>query len=543
MSVFGIICTLNKQRRKLYLTRSPSFATILEKQTVCTSGRTPRDRNGRRSVKTHTRKIPQRFTVAKNEGSFCKFRIKATEGRLFLDNVFTEKNKMSYTETVKLIFAVITALVSLPAIHFIVFAVIGLFAYKKYPKAKKERKLGIVISARNEEKVIANLIESVKKNKYPQNLLTVFVVAHNCDDNTAANARSAGAVVYEYTNDKERMKGYALKHLFRCIERDYGILSFDGFVFFDADNVLAENYIAKMNDAYEYYDEKSIIIGYRNSKNFSQNLISGMYGVMFACYNVLECRGRTICNCSGRVSGTGFMVNSQVMKDGWNYVTITEDLEFTADQILRGIKIRYCEEAVFYDEQPTTLKVMLCQRLRWAKGSLMVLGTRAGKLFKGIFAAKSKTKGSTYDIWAYILPYAVIGLFLGILQAFLLSPLFGVPLWNGLTFKEFVEASWVGWVISAVSAYMLPFVQSVAVFVAARDKIPPMSFGKKLLITLIYPFFTLIALPLAVIAMFKKAEWKPIPHDQAVTYEALSGSVAATVAEPDEQSGEKDKTE
>ncbi len=442
---------------------------------------------------------------------------------------------MTYTEAVNIIFTIIVALLSLPAIHFTLFAIVGVFAYKKYPKAQKERKFGIVISARNEEKVIFNLVESIKKNKYPQDLLTVFVVAHNCDDNTAENARKAGAVVYEYNNDKERMKGYALKHLFKCIERDYGILSFDGFVFFDADNILAENYIAKMNDAFEYYDEKCVIIGYRNSKNFAQNIISGMYGVSFACYNVMECRGRTLCNCSGRVSGTGFLASSQVMKDGWNYVTITEDLEFTADQIMRGTKIRYCEEAVFYDEQPTSVKVMLRQRLRWAKGSLMVLGTRAGKLFRNIFKPKSKTKGSTYDIWAYILPYAVMSLFLGMLQAFLLSPIFGVPLLDGLTFAEYVGKNWISWVISAASAYLLPLVQAVAVFISARDKMPKMSFGRKLLITLCYPFFTLIALPLAVVALFKKVEWKPIPHKEAVSHEALNNSAVAAVAKPNKQ--------
>lgn len=458
------------------------------------------------------------------------------------DKIFVKVcvSRMNYEQTVSLIFSVVTVLVALPAIHFTLFAVVGVFAYKKYPAAKNLRKFGIVIAARNEEKVIFDLVKSIKSNNYPQHLLTVFVVAHNCTDATAENARKAGAIVYEYNNDAERMKGFALRHLFGCIERDYGTLSFDGFLFFDADNVLAENYISKMNDAYEFYGGNSIIIGYRNSKNFGQNLISGMYGVNFALYDVMECRGRTLLGCSGRVSGTGFLVNSQLMKDGWNYTTITEDLEFTADQILHGVKIRYCEEAVFYDEQPTSLKVMLRQRLRWAKGSLMVLGTRAGKLFRGIFNPKSKTRGSTYDIWAYILPYAVIGLFLGILQAFLLSPLFGVPLWGGGTFVQYVEANWQAWAISAASSYLLPMLQSAVVFVSARDKMPKMSFGKKLLITLCYPFFTFVALPLAVVALFVKVDWKPIPHKEALDREALNTAVAATVAK-DANDAENDR--
>ena len=51
-------------------------------------------------------------------------------------------------------------------------------------------------------------------------------------------------------------------------------------------------------------------------------------------------------------------------KDGWKYVTLTEDWEFSADQILRGNKIKFCDEAVFYDEQPVSTKIMIRQRLR-----------------------------------------------------------------------------------------------------------------------------------------------------------------------------------
>ena len=57
----------------------------------------------------------------------------------------------------------------------------------RYPKLEEQpiRKYGILISARNESLVIGNLINSLKKQTYDSEYLTIFVVADNCTDNTA----------------------------------------------------------------------------------------------------------------------------------------------------------------------------------------------------------------------------------------------------------------------------------------------------------------------------------------------------------------------
>ena len=61
------------------------------------------------------------------------------------------------------------------------YELIGLFFTRKFKPAKKKHKYGIVIAARNEEKVIGNLLDSIKKQDYPQELLTVFVVTIDTD--------------------------------------------------------------------------------------------------------------------------------------------------------------------------------------------------------------------------------------------------------------------------------------------------------------------------------------------------------------------------
>ena len=258
---------------------------------------------------------------------------------------------MSYNQIIDIVFGCIFAFCSLLVFHFIFFSIVGIFAYKKYPKAKTQRKYGIIIPARNEEKVVGNLIKSIYKNNYPQDKLHVFVIAHNPNECTM---------------------GYAFRHLFKCIKRDYGINNYDGFFLFNADNILSVDYFEKMNDAFDSCNGEYVITSFRNSKNFGSNIISGMYGLYFMIGCRLESRGRTVLNCSTRVQGTGYVINSKLVEDGWKYVTLTEDWEFTADQILKGQKIKYCDEAVFYDEQPTSFKVMWRQRVRWSRGHLLV---------------------------------------------------------------------------------------------------------------------------------------------------------------------------
>ncbi len=82
-------------------------------------------------------------------------------------------------------------------------------------------KYAVIIAARNEELVIGQLIKSIKNQKYPKELIDIFVVADNCTDNTARVAEKAGAIVRERFNKAQVGKGYALDYMIKIIEREY----------------------------------------------------------------------------------------------------------------------------------------------------------------------------------------------------------------------------------------------------------------------------------------------------------------------------------
>ena len=452
---------------------------------------------------------------------------------------------MNYLETVNLVFSIIFAIVGFLTFYFIIFFIVGLFSKKKFPKTDIKKKYGFVISARNEANVIGNLIESIKKNNYPQDKLTIFVVAHNCTDNTAEIARKYGAVCYEYSNPNERTKGYALKYLFDQIDKDYGITSFDGFFELDADNILSPDFVDKTNDAFVATKGESVITSFRNSKNFKSNLISGLYGVYFMAGCRLEMRGRTKMGCSTRVSGTGFLFNSKVVKDGWPYVTLTEDWEFTADQIINNTKIEFCDDAVFYDEQPTTFKVMWRQRVRWSRGHLLVCVTRFKDLVKSFWSPKysHRNKMSLYDIFINCMPICLVTLGIGLAQliCYLFAPLAGISL--GFALLQWLKMF--GWMM--LTFYITCFLQAGVVFIAERKRIKDLSFGRKLALCLVWPLFLLIQYPMDVVALFQKnIGWKVIPHTDTTSIENLHEEIKqtqATVNSTNSESVDKDNSE
>ncbi len=442
---------------------------------------------------------------------------------------------MDYFTTINVIMTVLFSLLGAITVHFVVFAIVGVFRKKSVPRTDKINRFGLIIPARNEEEVVAGLIESIKKNDYPQDMLQVFVIAHNCSDRTADIAREHGATVYEYNNPAENTMGYAFKYLFSCIERDYGTQNYDGFFLFNADNILDRNYIARMNDAFEYYNRESVITSFRNSKNFGTNLISGLYGMYFAVGCRLESRGRTVLGCSTRVQGTGYLVNSNVVKDGWPYVSLTEDWEFTADQILHFNNIRYCDDAVFYDEQPTTLHIMWRQRVRWSRGHLLVFYARFRDLVTNVFRKGTCHRGSVYDIMVNTTPAPLFMLLLQILQFILTvtAPLVD----RSLTYRRvfvgdtagFWQSFWLSdgllftWLRSTVLSFIFTALIAVLIFIIERRRIKGVSFGMKVLITLAWPLFLLIQIPIDVQALLSRhLGWKPIPHKDKTSFEHVN---------------------
>lgn len=380
---------------------------------------------------------------------------------------------------------------------------IPLFAKKKVPKASILHRYAILIPARNEEKVIAHLIDSIHNQEYPSDLISIFVVADNCTDNTARIAQEHGATVFSRYNTEQIGKGYALNYLLGKIDEAEGLDSYDAFMIFDADNLLQSDYLSQINNVYSNGYE--VFCGYRNSKNFGSNWVSAGYGVWYLHDSTHLNLSRMSIGTSCMVNGTGFGFSREVLKkcNQWEFFTLTEDIEFSIWCAANGIKIGYCHDAILFDEQPLTFRQSWRQRTRWTQGGIQILFKRSkellGGIFKGGWRSYSCFEFTTLSAWGCGLGM-LSGLFASVstmaslgLEAFLLS----------------VPAALVG------SYFSLLLIGAWTV-ITERKRIRAAT-RHKILGIFAFPIYMLTFVPIAITAPFCKFQWKPVEHTVALS--------------------------
>lgn len=393
--------------------------------------------------------------------------------------------------------------------YHIIYTAVAL-AYRKKISSEvspEKHRFAALICARNEQAVIAELIESLKKQDYPSELLDIYVLADNCTDNTAGVAKAAGAIAYERHNKTQIGKGYALDYLFSVIENKSGIAHYDGYFIFDADNIVDPGFVREMNKT--FCKGYNVITSYRNSKNYTKNWITYSYSVWFMHEARFINFPRMILGNGCAVSGTGFMVSSKIIleNEGWPFHLLTEDIQFSVECAIKGCKIGYCDSAILYDEQPETLKQSWTQRMRWAKGFYQVDSKYLGSLAGGVITASGR-RMTCYDIFMTVAPGMLFSLVLGVISVALLVLCINAP---ALVASYMIRRTVNFMIFSCLWAYFGLLLVGLMTVLSEWKRIHATTF-QKISYLWAFPFFMATYIPISVIALFKKVEWKPIQH-------------------------------
>lgn len=281
-------------------------------------------------------------------------------------------------DILKILYYIVNIYILLYAAYYLITA---LFVFKKknvIRKYKPNHKFAILVAARNEEKVIGNLIDSLKKQKYPKELYDIFVMPNNCSDNTKQIAIDYGAKIIDI-DSSVKSKGDVLKQTFKYMA-NFGE-TYAAYIIFDSDNIVHSNFLNRMNDA--LCEGYKVAQGFRDSKNPSDTWISSCYSLYYLTQNLFFNSARMNMKWSSSINGTGFMISKDVIDEhGFNTVTMTEDIEFAALCALNNIKIAFVDDAITYDEQPLTFKQSWKQRTRWSLGTIQCLYKYSGRLIK-----------------------------------------------------------------------------------------------------------------------------------------------------------------
>ena len=407
---------------------------------------------------------------------------------------------------------IVVTLLTVCFLYQVVFFVIGaLRGEVAPPKAKNLHRYAFFIAAHNEEAVIANLVRSIKDQDYPSELIEVFVVADACTDNTAQLAREAGAIVYERNDLARKGKSWVMDFGFDRILNEYPD-TFEGYFIFDADNVISRDYVSKMNDAFD--QGFHVVTSYRNSKNFGSSWISAANATWYLREARFLNNARNICKTSCAVSGSGYLISASVIEGmhGWQFHTLTEDIQFTTFCAIHGIRIGYAP-AEFFDEQPVTFKASWKQRMRWTKGFYQVFFSYNRDLIRGI----GKGQFASYDMLMTIAP----GMILTLLSFFINATYLIVgSLSHGFIATQGELLMCMGsLVVTFVSMYVVFFILAVITTISEREHIHAKKKWRIFTNLFTFPIFMMTYVPITVAALFKKVEWVPTKHDIAVNFD------------------------
>ena len=413
---------------------------------------------------------------------------------------------MNAIDLIRYILLALSGLVGLAYAYQTVYLFLPCLAKKRPDRAEgphPERRYAVLIAARNEQAVLPYLLDSVRAQTYPAALVTPFVLADNCTDDTAAVARAHGAVVYERFDRAHVGKGYALQALLERIRADGGWERFDAFLVFDADNLLAPDYIRQMDRSFG--QGYPAVCGYRGSKNFMTNWITAGYGLWYLhdCTHLNASRHLLGVTCACTGTGFGFTRGLLERMGGWPFHTLVEDIEFDTWCAIHGVRMGYCAGAAVYDEQPITFRQSWVQRTRWVQGGIQVSFKYAGALLRGLFRGSARDRWGCFENLTLTLygygSCALTGLLAGLTALLAAGPAGAV---------RCMAAGLVGMYLGLLAVGTLTMVRE-------HRRIPG-SVRQKALCCATFPFFMLSYIPLALCACFCRFQWTPVRHTVAV---------------------------
>ena len=379
----------------------------------------------------------------------------------------------------------------------------GLFGKKKEVKIYDEIKtFAMVVCAHNEAAVIAPLVDNLRKLNYNSDLYDIFVVADNCQDNTAEVARKAGAIVHERFHDTKKGKGYAMDWMFdRLFKMDR---HYDAVCVFDADNLVHPNFLKEMNS--RLCNGEKLIQGYLDSKNPTDTWVSGVFSISFWIVNHVWHLAKYNMGLSACLGGTGMCIDTDILKRyGWGATCLTEDMEFTMKAMMENIPTTWAHDAIIYDEKPLTFMAAWNQRMRWAQGHFDVANRYIIPMFKKAIRERDiVVLDCTVNL---IQPY-----FLMISTFFVLcsSVYEYYPFYTNIIYSIIPMQVWT---IIGIGQYIFP--------VACLWKIRA-SFMSWVYL-LFYPIFVYTWVPITVIGFFRRHEheWNHTIHTRSISFDEV----------------------
>ena len=188
---------------------------------------------------------------------------------------------------------------------------------KKHEKiTNKKNRFAVIVCARNEEKVLPYLLDSLARQEYPKDFWHVYVIADHCTDHTADVVRHYPlATVWERNEGPRTGKGDVLNWGLRRL-REERAMAYDAILVFDADNVAAPNFMEEMSNSLN--EGSDVVQANRLAGKPFRSTVTKWYAIYWTAYSFLYSYPRYSLGLSPFLTGTGFAVRTSLLqKYGW----------------------------------------------------------------------------------------------------------------------------------------------------------------------------------------------------------------------------------
>ncbi len=255
-------------------------------------------------------------------------------------------------------------ILGLATLYIFVFSFAGLF-YKQMPTPENVifRRMVVFIPGYKEDEVIISVAKEAILQDYPSDSFDVVIIADSFQSETLVELRKLPLAIIEVAFERST-KSKALNKAMEQLMEPYDVA-----VILDADNIMATDFLKKINAAFE---RKCIAVqGHRTAKNMNTSLAI-LDAASEEINNHIFRKGHRVLGFSSAIIGSGMAFEYPYFKQLMAGVTAVGgfDKEIELKTLKAGHKIIYLDDAYVYDEKVQRSEVFSNQRRRWLSAQL-----------------------------------------------------------------------------------------------------------------------------------------------------------------------------
>ncbi|BAX80469.1 glycosyltransferase [Labilibaculum antarcticum] len=333
------------------------------------------------------------------------------------------------------------------ALYIFIFAFAGVFPYKQKLALKTtNRKFAVLIPGYKEDSVIIDVAKDALQQNYSNDHYDVVVIADSFQAETLKSLKELPIKVVEVSFDVST-KSKALNKAMQVIGDEYDVA-----LVLDADNLMAEDFISKVNNAFD--NGFTVVQGHRAAKNVNTSFAI-LDAISEEVNNHIFRKGHRVLGFSSALIGSGMAFDYQFFKETMSQVNAIGgfDKELELRLLKDRKKIEYLHDALVLDEKVQKSEVFANQRKRWLSAQFIYF---ARYFFPGLYHLLFKGNFDFFDkVYQMVSPPRILLLGLvGIITGFYTC------IWFLLPDSGFVQFTILDW-LPVFAMVVLAFIVSI----------------------------------------------------------------------------------